>query len=127
MKTITLIQTILFITSLTLLTACNQETPAPMNPKPALAAANKAADVASQNAGQRIYETSCASCHDSGMMGAPKIGDKAAWAGHFEHGMEHMVGNVISGIGKMPPRGGNPNLSDADVKMAVEYLIGKSK
>ena len=127
MKPISLILTVLFLASLTLLTACNQETPAPMNPKPALDAANKAADLASQNAGQRIYETGCASCHDSGAMGAPKIGDKKAWAGHIEHGLEHMVANVIAGIGKMPPKGGNPMLSNADVKMAVEYMVSKSK
>ena len=124
MKAFSLILTLaLFFT----LTACNQETPAPINPKPALDAANKAADLASQNAGQRIYQTSCASCHDSGMLGAPKIGDQKAWAGHTEHGMEHMVGNAISGVGKMPPKGGNMKLSDQEVRAAVEYMVDKSR
>ena len=124
MKPISLILTLaLFFT----LTACNQETPAPMNPKPALDAANKAADLASINTGQRIYETSCASCHDSGLLGAPMTGDQQAWAGHTEHGMEHMVGNAISGIGKMPAKGGNMKLSDQEVRAAVEYMVQQSK
>ncbi len=112
------------------LTACSkEEAPAPAaKTKPAaIQAAEQAAALAEINNGQKVYTSSCASCHDTGVMGAPKFGDKTAWSGHMHDGLEHMVKRAINGVGKMPPKGGNMRLSDAEVKSAVEYIVEQSK
>ena len=72
--------------------------------------------------GSSIYQQSCSSCHGSGIMGAPKIGDE-----RFNADIEELVENSIKGIGRMPARGGNRNLSDEDVRAAVEYMVEESK
>lgn len=77
--------------------------------------------------GEAVYNKSCGACHNSGVMGAPKIGDKAAWAQHIEDGTHHMVENAIKGVGKMPPKGGNMKLTDEEVEAAVEYMVEKSQ
>jgi cytochrome c5 len=72
--------------------------------------------------GSSVYQQSCRSCHDSGLMGAPKIGHE-----RYSADIDVLVDNSIKGIGRMPARGGNPNLSDDDVRAAVEYMVEKSK
>ena len=79
------------------------------------------------NAGKEIYMTDCSSCHKSGLIGAPKTGDKAAWTTRLSGGMDPVVKNAINGQGNMPAKGGNSNLSDDEVKAAVEYMIEQSK
>ena len=66
-------------------------------------------------------------CHATGVAGAPKLGDKAAWAPRLKTGKEALYASVIKGKGAMPPKGGNAALSDADVKAAVDYLVAGSK
>ncbi|MBA2492734.1 MAG: cytochrome c5 family protein [Gammaproteobacteria bacterium] len=78
---------------------------------------------ASMTAGKKTYESVCASCHGTGMAGAPKYGDKAAWASHLKEGKTHLYETAINGGGAMPPKGGNPQLSDEDVKAAVDYML----
>lgn len=75
----------------------------------------------------RTYRTACAACHMSGAAGAPKTGDKAAWKARIAAGMDTMVTNAIKGKGAMPPKGGRPNLTDAQVKAVVEYMVAESK
>ena len=82
---------------------------------------------ASDDTGQSVYAKSCAACHDSGVMGAPKVGDKEVWAPLIAEGSDELSENAIKGIGKMPPKGGNMQLSDDEVKAAVGYMIEKSK
>jgi cytochrome c5 len=82
---------------------------------------------ASDDVGQAVYTKSCAACHDSGVMGAPKVGDKAAWAKLNAEGVDNLTHSAIKGVGKMPPKGGNMKLSDDEVKAAVEYMVDKSK
>lgn len=77
--------------------------------------------------GKKVYETTCAACHGTGAAGAPKLGDKSAWAPRLKAGLETVVTNAIKGKGAMPPKGGNMTLSDADVKAAVEYLAAAAK
>ncbi len=77
--------------------------------------------------GKSIYDASCAACHGAGIAGAPKAGDKAAWAPRLKSGKDAMVTNVIKGKGAMPPKGGNAALADADIKAAVDYLAGLVK
>ena len=82
---------------------------------------------ASDDAGQSVYAKSCAACHDSGVMGAPKVGDKDVWVPLIAEGVDVLSQNAIKGIGKMPPKGGNMKLSDDDVKAAVAYMMDKSE
>jgi cytochrome c5 len=90
--------------------------------KPAAVAAKPAADP-----GKKLYETSCVACHATGVAGAPRLGDKAAWTPRLQAGMDALVQATIKGKGAMPPKGGNPALSDAEVRAAVEYLVTQSK
>jgi cytochrome c5 len=82
---------------------------------------------ASDDVGKSVYTKSCSACHDSGVMGAPKVGDKAAWAPLAAEGVDVLTHNAIHGEGKMPPKGGNMQLSDDEVKAAVTYMVDKSK
>lgn len=83
--------------------------------------------VAASNAwaanGQAIYNEYCAACHNNL---SPKLGDKAAWAPLIKLGTDTLVKNVIAGKGVMPPRAGK-NVSDADIKAAVEYIESHSQ
>ena len=60
-------------------------------------------------------------------MGAPKIGDQKAWAPLTAEGVDVLSKNAIHGLGKMPAKGGNMQLTDEEVKEAVEYMVEKSK
>jgi cytochrome c5 len=74
-----------------------------------------------------IYTASCAACHASGAAGAPKLGDKAAWAPRIKGGNDGLYNSAINGKNAMPPKGGNASLSDADVKAVVDYMVSQSK
>ena len=73
--------------------------------------------------GKAVYTQTCAACHASGVAGAPKLGDRAAWAERLKAGEVGLVLSVLKGKGAMPPKGGNANLTDADVRAAVDYMI----
>ncbi len=81
--------------------------------------------------GNAVYDGSCFACHTSGVAGAPKIGDKAAWEPRIAQGMETLVARAIQGFqgqgGIMPPKGGRADLADADVKAAVMYMVEQSR
>lgn len=77
--------------------------------------------------GKKIYDTTCVACHASGAAGAPKMGDKAAWAPRLKSGMNTLYASALKGKGAMPPKGGNAALADADIKAAVDYLAGQAK
>jgi len=77
--------------------------------------------------GKSIYDTTCTVCHTAGVAGAPKLGDKAAWAPRLKEGMPAVYAIALKGKGAMPPKGGNLSLSDADVKAAVDYMVGLVK
>lgn len=76
--------------------------------------------------GKAVYDTTCAACHSSGAAGAPKLGDKAAWAPRIND-VAALNAAAIKGKGVMPAKGGNSSLSDADVTAAVAYMVGQSK
>ncbi len=69
----------------------------------------------------------CNACHATGVAGAPKFGDKAAWAARSKVGVDGLVASVTKGKGAMPPKGGQANASDADLRAAVEYMVGAAK
>ena len=73
-----------------------------------------------------LYTQSCAVCHGAGIAGAPKLGDKAAWAPRIAAGMEALVAAAIKGKGAMPPRGGS-SASDAEIREVVTYMVNASK
>ncbi len=77
--------------------------------------------------GKSVYDASCSACHAAGVAGAPKAGDKAAWAPRLKTGKDALTAAVMKGKGAMPPKGGNATLSDADIKAAVDYLTGLAK
>ena len=77
--------------------------------------------------GATIYSSVCTACHAAGVLGAPKTGDKAAWAPRIASGIAALLKNAASGKGSMPPRGGAADLSAGELKAAVEYLVGKAK
>ncbi|MGZ8287972.1 MAG: c-type cytochrome [Telluria sp.] len=97
-------------------------------PAPAVAAAAPAA--LSADAGKNIYNASCAACHTSGIAGAPKFADKAAWAARIKQGDAVLYDHAIKGFtgkaGMMPPKGGS-TASDAEVKAAVDYMVAAAK
>ena len=76
---------------------------------------------------EKMYESSCAVCHKTDAMGAPAVGDKAAWVTVMEQGMDKVNHNAISGVGGMPPKGGAMNLTDDQVKDIVKFMVESSK
>lgn len=101
-------------------------TPAAATPAAAPAAAAPTASAAAGE-GKKVYDTTCMVCHGTGVAGAPKYGDKAAWAPRIATGHDTLVKNSISGIRAMPPRGGNGALSDAQLRAAVDYMLAAVK
>lgn len=77
--------------------------------------------------GQKVYQSICFSCHDSGVAGSPKPDDKAAWAPRMAAGLPAMYDSVLKGKGAMPAKGGNPALSDDEIKAAVDWMIAESQ
>jgi cytochrome c5 len=81
--------------------------------------------------GKATYDKACMACHAAGVAGAPKLADKAAWAPRIAQGNDTLYTHAIKGFtgkkGMMPPKGGNVSLADADVKAAVDYMVGQSK
>ncbi len=89
------------------------------------------ASAADAKAGAAVYKSSCESCHKTGMMGAPKVGDKADWAARVKTGMPTLLSHSTKGYtgkkGMMPAKGGNAKLTDVQIANAVEYMVQSSK
>lgn len=77
--------------------------------------------------GETVYNTICKACHEAGVAGAPKTGDKEAWATRIATGLEALLTSATNGKNAMPARGGAADLTDDELKAAVEYLVEKSK
>lgn len=75
---------------------------------------------------QAVYTAVCAACHASGLAGAPKIGDAAAWGPRIKQGYETLLKHAIEGIRAMPAKGGNPDLDDVEVARAVVYMANQA-
>lgn len=101
--------------------------PAAEAPKVAAVTPAAAPAKAGKPDGKKTYDTACMACHATGAAGAPKLGDKAAWAPRLKTGNEALYASALKGKGAMPPKGGNAALADADVKAAVDYLVAGSK
>ncbi|PQO95800.1 cytochrome c5 family protein [Massilia phosphatilytica] len=110
--------------------------PAPAQPAatpgtPPTAGAIATPAVAGNNeAGKNLFNAACTACHTAGIAGAPKVGDKAAWAPRIAQGTNTLYEHAIKGFqgkaGVMPPKGGS-TAPDADVKAAVDYMVAAAK
>ena len=90
-------------------------------------AAAAAAPAGGKADGKKIYDTACAACLAAGVAGAPKFGDKAAWAPRLKPGIDALYASALKGKAAMPAKGGNASLADADVKAAVDYMAVAAK
>ena len=90
-------------------------------------AAAKGAAPAAAAGGKTTYDATCSACHNAGVAGAPKFGDKAAWAPRVAQGKDQLYAHALKGKGAMPPKGGNLTLPDADVKAAVDHILASLK
>lgn len=79
-----------------------------------------------ERTGEQVYSATCSACHTAGVAGAHKLGDTAAWQPLIAKGFDALLKNAINGVNAMPPRGGNPSLSDLEVARAVVYLANQS-
>jgi len=93
---------------------------------PGVVAAAAPAAASKAGAGEALYKQACLACHASGVAGAPKFGDKAAWAPRIQTGLDMLTASVIKGKNAMPPKGGS-SASDADIRAAVEYMVSAAK
>jgi len=79
--------------------------------------------IAPERTGKEIVEAQCIKCHGTGVGGAPKIGDRAAWTPRVSEGLDVVVRSAIHGHGAMPPRGGMADLTDDEVRRAIVYMF----
>ncbi|CAJ0900692.1 hypothetical protein R20233_04520 [Ralstonia sp. LMG 32965] len=100
--------------------------PAPAAAAPAAPAAAAAPQAAAGEVGKKVYDSTCQMCHAAGVAGAPKFGDKAAWAPRIAEGKAKMYDIALHGKGAMPPKGTYAG-SDDDVKAAVDYMAAAAK
>jgi cytochrome c5 len=91
-----------------------------------LAAAQAASAEERERGGKEVVETVCAACHRTGVNGAPKIGDRNAWAKLTSKGLTGLTVVALKGIRKMPPHGGNTDLTDTDIERAITYMVNQS-
>ncbi len=93
----------------------------------ALSAPAGAAPAASvPTSGEQAFKEVCSACHATGVNGAPKIGDHAAWGPRIAQGKDTLYKDAISGKGNMPPKGGT-NWPDATIRMTVDYMVSLNK
>lgn len=100
---------------------------APAMPAAAASTPAPAAAPATNDVGEKLYKQACAACHVAGVAGAPKFGDKAAWAPRIATGMDALVASVVAGKGIMPAKGGAASASDADLRAATQYMVDAAK
>lgn len=84
------------------------------------------APVAAGKSGKEVYTATCSMCHGTGLMNAPKFGDKGQWEPRIAQGYDILVKNATNGIRAMPAKGGNASLSDAEVGAAVKYMANEA-
>ena len=91
------------------------------------AADSSGSEESAKHPGEVAYQKTCYICHDVGLTGAPKPGDAENWGPRIEKGIDELYNNSINGFqgqrGVMPPKGGNPTLSDEEVMAAVDWLV----
>ncbi len=91
---------------------------------PAPAAAPAAA--AGPRSGEDVFHAHCAACHATGVAGAPKVGDKAAWSPRAAQGIDTLLKHATNGLNAMPPKGTCGECSSDELKNAIEYMLSQS-
>jgi len=86
--------------------------------------ADKAGSAA--RSGEQVVKEVCQTCHGAGLLGAPKIGDQAAWKPRLGQGQKTLIGHALNGVRAMPAKGGNPNLSDDEVIRATIWMANQA-
>lgn len=81
---------------------------------------------ASEPSGKKVVEAVCIACHGTGKNGAPKIGEIKAWSARTTRSLTELSQSALDGIRKMPPHGGNPALSNTEIKRAIAYMVNES-
>lgn len=90
------------------------------------APASGAAAAGKSKSGDEVFQAVCSACHATGVLGAPKVGDKADWGKRLkEQGRDKLHMRAIKGFNAMPPKGGSADLSDKEVKDAVDFMLSK--
>ena len=100
-------------------------------PAPVAAAPAPAPAAADGGKGADIFKKTCAMCHQTGVAGAPKLGDKADWGPRIAQGKDTLYKHATEGYngakGAMPAKGGNPALKDDEIKEIVDFMVAKSE
>lgn len=90
-----------------------------------LANASSGTAGAGEKSPKQLYEAACLACHASGVAGAPKLGDSAAWQPRLANGLDALVTSAVNGKGAMPPNGGSAYSTD-QIRAVVEYILAES-
>jgi cytochrome c5 len=91
-----------------------------------LLAAAPAAPARAPMKGDEVVTKVCGACHGAGVLGAPKIGDKGEWGKRKAAGFDALLASSKNGKNQMPPRGGDPSLSDDELKDAIQHMLKQS-
>ncbi|MGW8311273.1 MAG: c-type cytochrome [Thiogranum sp.] len=100
--------------------------PAAEAPAAEAPAAAEPAGAAAGRSGEEVFNAHCVACHGTGVAGAPKVGDSAAWAPRAAQGIDPLLQHATNGLNAMPPKGTCMACSDAELKGAIEYMLSKS-
>jgi cytochrome c5 len=87
-------------------------------------AADDAQPVATKSP-QELFDGACSACHSTGVAGAPKLGDTAAWKPRFEAGVDGLLSSATAGKGAMPPNGGT-SYSQEEIRSVIEFMLTKA-
>ncbi|MGH8641538.1 MAG: c-type cytochrome, partial [Burkholderiales bacterium] len=79
-----------------------------------------------ERTGKQVVDAVCAACHQTGAKGAPKIGDRKAWAGLASRGLTSLTDSALKGVRNMPAHGGDVRLSDIEIERAITYMVNQS-
>ena len=79
-----------------------------------------------ERTGEEVYNAVCASCHTAGALGAPKLNSRGDWGSRIAQGYNKLIDHAINGIRQMPPRGGDPDISDIEIARTVAYMANSA-
>ena len=114
---VTKILSVLFLLLLGSLSACSKD-------ESSSSAGAKSAP-AEVSAGEEIYKKNCKVCHAQSINGAPIPGNKSMWEPRAQKGIDVLVQHASQGFGLMPPKGGNVDLTEPELRQAIEYMIAQ--
>jgi cytochrome c5 len=82
--------------------------------------------VAVKLTGQQVYNNACAACHAAGVLNAPKLGAKDQWEARVAQGLDTLVNHAVNGIRAMPAKGGNPALTEENIRESIVYMLNET-